>query len=387
MNYIHREIENEIHSLSKSYTVITITGPRQSGKTTLARYLFPGLPYFSFENPDIRNLAMYDPRNFLGRIINGAVLDEIQHVPEITSYLQQITDEQKGKVNFILTGSNQFQMMNRVSQSLAGRTAIIKLLPFSISELGSKYAMATDDYLYSGFYPAVYSDQINPTIAMRNYYETYLQRDLRQLIMIKDLSIFDRFIRVCAGRAGNLFNASAIANEVGISVPTVKNWLSILETSFIVMMIYPYYENIGKRLVKTPKLYFYDTGLLSYLLGIEEPGHVSRDPLRGAIFENMVVMELVKKRFNRGLDAPFMYYRDSHQNEIDLVFQKGRELILIEIKSSQTFSAHFLKSFTMANKFWGERIVGKYLIYDGDTELTGDTHVLNFRNTDTSVLL
>lgn len=380
MKYIHRDIESEVLSACKSYPVVTITGPRQSGKTTLARKLFPNLPYFSFENPDIRNLALHDPRNFLNQAPNGAVLDEIQHVPEITSYLQQIADENKGKLNFILTGSNQFQMMNRITQSLAGRTALIKLLPLSIHELEKESVRNTNELIYSGFYPAVYSENLDPTKAFRNYYETYLQRDLRQLTHIKDLALFDRFVRICAGRIANVFNASAVANEVGITVPTVKSWLSLLETSFVVLLLNPFYENLGKRLIKSPKLYFYDTGLVSYLLGIEKPEHIARDPLRGALFENMVVMELVKKRFNRGLDHNFLYYRDSHQNEIDLVHSRGRQLFLTEIKSSQTFGSHFLKIFAFAGKLWGDRIGGKYLIYDGDHELTGDTEVLNYRN-------
>ncbi|MCD4745978.1 MAG: ATP-binding protein [Bacteroidales bacterium] len=337
MSYIKRDIETEVLSASKQYPVITITGPRQSGKTTMVKKLFKNLPYFSLENPDIRSLAINDPRAFLGQNKYGAILDEIQHVPHLLSYLQQIVDENKHSINYILTGSNQFSILNKLTQSLAGRTAILKLLPLTLNEIRHITKNNTDELILHGFYPAVYSDNLNPTKAYRNYYETYLERDLRQIFQIKNLSLFQKFIHICAGRIGNIFNASSIATEVGVSVTTIKSWMSILEASFIVLLLQPYYENINKRLIKSPKIYFYDVGLAAYLLGIEDARQISRDPLRGALFENLVLMELVKYRFNTGFDHNLFFYRDSHQNEVDVVFKKARQLYPVEIKSAQTF--------------------------------------------------
>lgn len=380
MTYIKREIETECRSMAKKYPVITLTGPRQSGKTTLVRHLFHELPYFSFENPDTRMLMQTDPRRFLGEIFKGAVLDEIQHVPELTSYLQQIVDEKKKHVNFILTGSNQFMVMQHVTQSLAGRTALLTLLPLTIRELGKKAPVEPDQLIYNGFYPAIWADKLNPTKTYRNYYETYLQRDVRQLIRMKDQSLFQKFMVICAGRTGSLFNATAVAGEVGVSVPTIKSWLSILEASFVVLLLQPWHENLTSRLVKTPKLYFYDTGLATYLLGIEKPEQLKRDPLRGMLFENMVIMELIKRRFNQGLDHSFYFYRDNHQNEIDLLYRHGHEITCIEIKSAETFHTDFLKGFSRTDHAFGSRVNRKILIYNGSLEQKGEIEVVNFRN-------
>lgn len=379
--YIKRDIEEEVLNMAGEYPVITITGPRQSGKTTLARHLFPNLPYYSFENPDIRLQAEEDPRAFLNGISNGAVLDEIQNAPFILSYLQQIVDEQKSKQTYILTGSNQFSLLNSITQSLAGRTAILKLLPFSFNEISSTLNRKTDEIIHSGFYPAVFSTKLNPTKIYRNYYETYIERDLRQLIQIKDLSLFQKFMKICAGRIGNLFNASAIASETGVSVKTIQSWVSILEASFVVMLLSPFFENLNKRLIKSPKLYFYDTGLASYLLGIERVEQLSRDPLRGALFENMIVMEFVKKRLNKGYDHNLNFYRDSHHSEVDLIRKNGNELIAYEIKSAQTFHPDFLKGLIKLKKIFGNRVTGQYLIYDGEIKSSIKGIVIqNFRD-------
>jgi len=381
MKYIHREIESELDHIGKHYPVITITGPRQSGKTTLARYKYPDLPYFSFENPDIRLLAHTDPRGFLSNLSTGAILDEVQNVPEILSYLQQIVDENRDKCQFILTGSNQFLLLNKVTQSMAGRTAILKLLPLSMDELTVKQELSANELIFRGFYPVVHSSTINPTTVYRNYYETYLERDLRQLLQIKDLSLFQKFVRICAGRIGNIFNASAIASETGVSVATIQSWISILEASYIVMMLHPFYDNISKRLIKSPKLYFYDTGLACYLLGIENINQVSRDPLLGALFENMVIIDTVKNRFNKGLDHNMFFYRDSHHYEIDLVYRKANTLIPIEIKSSHTFHTDFLKGFRHFYKLFPSRISKSVLAYGGEIELTyQETEIVNFKN-------
>ena len=381
MTYIHRDIENELLILSQSYSVITISGPRQSRKTTLAKRIFNELPYFNFENPDIRFLAINDPRGFLAQCPNGAILDEIQHVPEILSYLQQIVDERKKAVKYIITGSNQFSAMQKITQSLAGRTAILKLLPLSLNEISKLNNYSTAKLIYQGFYPSVISDKLNPTKAYRNYYETYLQRDLRQIVKIKDLNLFHKFIQICAGRIGNLFNASSIATEVGVSVPTIKSWISALEASFIILLLQPFYDNINKRLIKSPKIYFYDTGLASYLLGIEKAKQIVRDPLRGALFENMVIMEIVKARFNKGLDHHLYFYRDSHGNEIDLIFKRGNELFPVEIKSSQTFHNSFIKGLQYIENLFGNRISQQYLFYDGKFEHTFKHIIINnFKN-------
>lgn len=379
--YLKRAIESEVLSMSKAYPVVTITGPRQSGKTTLARHLFGKLPYHSFENPDTRLFAESDPRAFLNQLDKGAILDEIQHVPQLLSYLQQIVDEHRNNVLFILTGSNQFSLLNKISQSLAGRTAILKLLPFSFDEIPVIKELSTDEIMYKGFYPGIHANNLHPTKAYRNYYETYLERDMRQLIQIKELSLFQRFIRICAGRTANLYNASAIAAETGVSVKTIQSWTSILEASYVIMRLQPYYENINKRLIKSPKLYFYDVGLVTYLLGIEDPRQLSRDPLRGALFENMLIMELVKRRYHQGLDHNLYFYRDSHNFEIDVIQKTGNDLIPFEIKSAQTFHPGFIKGLTHFKKLFKERIPGMFLVYDGEMQtVIQDVKVLNFRN-------
>lgn len=381
MKYVSRDMEKEVLDASKHFPVITITGPRQSGKTTMVRNLFADLPYYSLENPDIRLFAKNDPRAFLAQNEKGAILDEIQHVPEILSYLQQIVDEKKASVKYILTGSNNFSVIKNVSQSLAGRTAILKLLPFSLHEIRNTNLLSTDLFILNGFYPAIYAHNYSPNKVYRNYYETYLERDLRQIVNLKDLSLFQKFIRICAGRIGNIFNASSIASEVGVSVTTINTWISILEASYVVLLLQPYYENINKRLVKSPKLYFYDVGLASYLLGIEELIQVKRDPLRGALFENLVLMDIVKSRYNQGLDHNLFFYRDSHQNEIDIIYKTGHHLIPIEVKSSQTFQIDFLKGLKHFKKLMGDKIDIQFLVYDGEFEQkSDDLQIVNFKH-------
>lgn len=379
--YLKRVIEQEVIAMSKQYPVITITGPRQSGKTTLSKHLFSELPYVNFENPDTRLFTSTDPRAFLNSNRNGAILDEIQNVPELLSYLQQIVDERRNEVKFILTGSNQFMLLDNVTQSLAGRTAILKLLPLELSEIGEDKFLPTNDLILKGFYPGVYVHRLTPYKAYRNYYETYLERDLRKLIQIKDLGLFQKFIRICAGRAGNLLNASALSNETAVSVGTIKSWLAILEASYIIFFLNPYFENTGKRYIKSPKIYFYDVGLLAFLLGIEDSNQLERDPLRGALFENMVVSEFMKKRFNKGMDSNLFFYHDSHHNEIDIIIKHGNQLQPVEIKSSQTFHSDFLKQFKYFNKSHADRVVNPVLIYDGEMQQkVQDVEIVNFRN-------
>lgn len=366
MNYIKREVESELLFLSKQYPVITITGPRQSGKTTLAKKVFKHFAYFTLESPDVRSIAQEDPRRFLTTDKKGLILDEIHNFPELVSYIQEIVDNKKNKLKFILTGSNNFSIINNISQSLAGRTAILKLLPLSIRELknhADNFSM--DDFLIHGFYPVVHAEKREPTRTYRNYYETYLERDVRQLINVKDLRLFQTFIRLCAGRTGNLFNASALSGEVGVSVPTIKAWLSVLEASFVIFLLQPYHENIRKRLTKTPKLYFYDVGLASYLLGIENTKQMSRDPLRGALFENMIVAEIIKNRYNKGKESNLFFYLDSNGNEVAVLQKNGNELSAIEIKSASTFNTGFLKNINYLEKLFEHRLTKQNLVYTG----------------------
>ncbi len=291
-----------------------------------------------------------------------------------------IVDEKKKKGMFILTGSHQLKLHEAISQSLAGRTALLQLLPMSLAELlEAKIHLSMDEYIYSGGYPAIYHDQLNPTKAYRNYIQTYIERDLRQLVAVKDLLQFQKFIKILAGRIGQLLNMESLGNEVGISSHTVKEWLSILEASFIVFRIQPYFDNFNKRLVKTPKLYFTDVGLATYLLGIENISQLERDPLRGHLVENLVVLELVKARFNQGLDHHLYFYRDLHGNEIDLVFKKGNELVPIEIKASQTYNSEFINRLYYFKTLAASCFVKGFLIYAGEFEQKIDSFfILNY---------
>lgn len=376
-----RQIADELRALAKDYPVVTVVGPRQSGKTTLVQHVFPKKRYASLEDPDVRQLALSDPRSFLEQYPDGAILDEIQRTPELLSYIQTLVDQRQRKGFFILTGSQQFELHQAITQSLAGRTALLTLLPMSIDELlEAGVDLPLDALLLNGGYPRVYKDHLEPTKAYRNYFQTYVERDLRQLINVKDLTQFERFVRICAGRVGQMLNMEEIGGEVGISSHTVKQWISILEASFIVFRLQPYFNNFGKRIVKSPKLFFIDVGLATYLLGIENPVQVSRDPLRGHLVENLVILELMKWRLNQGLDPQLYYYRDAQKNEVDVIFKKGTELIPIEIKSSKTYNAEFLKKLHFFLNLAKERAPKGYLIYAGDqTQTVQDVHLLNFR--------
>ena len=318
----------------------------QAGKTTLAQQGLEGYDYANLEHPETRQFAIDDPKAFLAQFKGKVVLDEIQRVPQLLSYIQTIVDDQKREGQFVLTGSHQLALQEAISQSLAGRAAILNLYPLSIAELqqaGIEYETA-HEYIYQGFLPRIYDQHQRPTQAYSNYYRTYVERDVRQLINLKDVSLFEKFMRLLAGRAGQLFDYSSMANDVGVSSKTIKQWLSILEASFVVFKLSPYFENFGKRVIKAPKYYFVDTGLLAYLLGIEKASQVARDPLIGQMFENLVVMECVKARTNQGRLPGLYFYRDSNGNEADILFQDGRDLVAIEIKSSSTYQSGFLKA-------------------------------------------
>jgi predicted AAA+ superfamily ATPase len=380
--YIKRNIEPILLQLSKEYPVITVNGPRQSGKTTLVKSIFADKPYVNLELPDIRQRIADDPRGFLQSYeTTGIIIDEVQRLPELLSYIQVYVDENEGYGRFILTGSNQGELHHAVSQSLAGRVAILTLLPFSIDELKEYVALTSDDYILHGFFPRVYAHHQTPLFLYRNYTQTYLEKDVRQIINIQHIDKFQRFLKVCAGRIGCMINKEALANEIGITVVTVTNWLSILQSSYIIFLLPPYFENFNKRITKTPKLYFTDVGLAAYLLGIHDITQLDRDPLRGFLFENLIIAELLKSRLNTGAEPELYYYRDNHQNEVDVVLRLNDRLVAIEIKSSATYNNSFARGLNYYAKIAKEKLYKQYLIYNGEDEfIVNNIHVNNFRS-------
>lgn len=381
--YIHRELSSVLEEAYRYFSVITVTGPRQSGKTTLIRNLFPHLPYYSLESLDIRSFAENDPIAFLNQNEEGMILDEVHNAPDLLSYIQGIVDEHPDK-RYILSGSSQFAMLKRVTQSLAGRTAVFELMPLSYSETKDLTAdVPLDKLLFNGFYPAIYSGRNVPEFLYPAYMKTYLDRDVRDLLQIKDMMQFHIFIKLCAGRIGSLFKASELANEIGVSPNTITSWLSVLQASYIVTLLPPYFENTSKRLTKMPKLYFLDTGLACYLLGIESPEQLSRDKMRGALFENFVVTEALKQRYNQGKESNLYFYRDSNQNEIDLLLKRNTRLYGIEIKSSMTYHKDFEKALKRIDEWVKAPVDGKAVVYAGNFENTsGEIKLLNYTNMD-----
>lgn len=377
--YIRRSLSEVIEKAFRYFSVITVTGPRQSGKTTLIRNLFPELPYYSLENLDARGFAENDPMAFLNQHGEGMILDEVHNTPNLLSYIQGIVDENPEK-RFILSGSSQFSMMSKITQSLAGRTAVFELLPLSYSEIkGYVSGTSLDRLLFEGFYPAIHSKQNVPEFLYPAYMKTYLDKDVRDLLRVKDMMQFHTFLRLCAGRIGSLFNASELANEIGISVNTIMAWLSVLQASYIVALLPPYFENTRKRLTKTPKIYFIDTGLACNLLGIESPEQLSRDRIRGALFENFIVMEALKHRYNQGRESNLYFYRDSNQNEVDLLIKNSDGLRGIEIKSAMTYHPDFEKSLKHLDGWVKEPVIGKMVVYVGKLENTaGEISLLNY---------
>jgi hypothetical protein len=357
-----------LRSLAADYPVVTVTGPRQSGKTTLCRAAFEGKPYVNLEQPDVRAFAQDDPRGFLRAYADGAILDEIQQAPELPSYLQAIVDEQPEPGRYILTGSEQFEVLNRVSQSLAGRTGVLRLLPFSVEEMTGRFPIRpVERLILSGFYPRIHDRNLDPTRALGDYFATYVQRDLRALVNIGDLSAFEKFVRLAAGRCGQILNLSALGAEAGVSHTTARKWLSLLEASYIAFQLPPYFWNTSKRLVKSPKLYFYDVGLAAYLLGIQNESHVRSHPLRGALFETLVVGEALKWFWHRARRAGLHFYRDSEGNEIDLLLELGDGVYPIEIKAGETVNPDFFKGLrAFARLYDPPPPNGGALIYAGD---------------------
>ena len=359
-----REAEKYIKSIRSKYRCITIMGPRQSGKTTLSRKLFPKFEYFTFESPDLRSQVLLDPKSFLNSL-SSAILDEVQKVPELLSYIQEVLDNPSDSRIFILTGSNNLLLHEKISQSLAGRTRIIELYPLQRKELPKKDKL-NDIYevLYFGGYPRIFDRKLNPTEWLEDYYRTYVERDVRLLLNVGDLNTFDRFVRLCAGRVGQLINYDSLASDAGISQPTAKSWLSVLEASYICFLLEPHYRNFNKRIIKSPKLYMTDTVLLCYLLRMKSVDQLATYPLIGSIFENWVISEIKKSFHHQGAEATLYFWRDQHGHEVDLVVDQGDYLYCIEIKSGQTFQKSFLKSVDFLNKLQNKQTGA--CIYGGD---------------------
>lgn len=380
---LKRDLMPSLLACAKYYPIVTLMGPRQSGKTTLVRRAFENKPYYNLEAPDIREMILADPRHFFASLSDGAILDEIQRAPELLSYLQVIVDERDVSGQFILTGSHQLELHQAITQSLAGRTAVLTLYPFSIHELSDNHIqLPVDHILLNGLYPVIYRKSLSPTIVYRDYLKTYIERDVRLLLNIKDLVTFQRFIQLSAGRMGNILNTESLANDTGMSHNTLKNWLSILESSYLTYRLMPYFENFGKRIIKSPKLYFTDVGIVSYLLDIHTPTQISHDRLRGALFENLVLMELLKCRANQGKELKIYYYRDSNQKEVDLIIAHRDYLIPIEVKSSATFSRTMTDNLHYFMALAKERVLKSFVIYVGEVEMDyGNISIINYINT------
>ncbi|MGZ5444721.1 MAG: ATP-binding protein [Thermoanaerobaculia bacterium] len=367
---VERMLAPALRDLFTSYPIVTVTGPRQSGKTTLCRLLFPELPYVNLERPDLRESTASDPRGFLERVSRGAIIDEVQRFPELLSYLQVHVDEQRRNGMFVLTGSEQFRLSESISQSLAGRTAILKLLPFSIEEAEIvRPEMSVDEMLFTGFYPRIYDHQLHPTQALGDYFETYVERDVRRLGGVRDLSTFQRFVRLCAGRIGQLLNLQNLGNDAGVSHTTARHWISVLEASFIVFLLPPLHANLSKRLIKTPKLYFHDVGLAAWLLGMENVAQVATHPLRGPLFENLAIAEVMKYRYNTVRRSNLFFYRDSSGLEIDLIYPLGNHLLPVEIKAGQTLASGQIEPLEKFVRLLPSETTAPLLVYGGRDEV------------------
>ena len=378
---IKRTLATKMISLAQKFQVITLTGPRQSGKTTLVRATFSSLPYVSLEEPDIRQIALTDPRGFLANYPAGAILDEIQNAPELFSYIQGLVDENR-QVQFILTGSSNFLLMEKISQTLAGRTAVLHLLPFSFNEL-EPLAEQYESLIFKGQYPRIYDRDIAPTDFYPAYIQTYVERDVRLMKNIGDINAFIQFTRLCAGRIGQLLNYAGLASDAGISPNTAKSWLSILESSYILYRLQPYHRNFNKRLVKSSKLYFYDTGVACSLLGIREEDQVQLHYMKGSLFENLIINEFIKRNFNRGENRQPYFWQDNHGKEIDCLLVNGDRVTPVEVKSGKTMSTSYFDNL----KYW--RSLADlpddrgYVVYGGDQSMqTSSGAFISWRNLD-----
>lgn len=384
---IPRITRTTLLQLAEGYPVLVVTGPRQSGKTTLCTATFSQRAYASLEDPDVRQFALEDPRGFLAQYPDGALLDEVQRAPELLSYLQGIVDRDPRPGRFILTGSQQFDVLAGVSQTLAGRAALLSLLPFSYSELPKDLVPQTiERLLYQGLYPPIYDRGLDPSRWYANYVQTYLERDLRQSVNVRDLSTFQVFLRLCAGRTGQILNLSALSADCGITHNTAKAWLSVLEASFIVTQLRPHFRNFGKRLIKAPKLYLLDPGLAAWLIEIRSPEQLKAHPLRGALFETWVIAEVLKGRANAGLTSNLYFWRDRSGLEVDCVLDRGMELVPIEIKSGQTIASDFFRPLSRFSQLAGDLAGAGWVVYGGDrTEKRSSATVLPWKKIDNLV--
>jgi predicted AAA+ superfamily ATPase len=379
---ITRIAKEKLINLANTFKCVAVTGARQSGKTTLVKEVFSSKPYVSLENIDTRQFALEDPRGFLSSYPNGAILDEVQRCPELFSYLQEILDNSTEKGLYILTGSNNFLLQENITQSLAGRVGFLNLLPFSIQELQDNNLAfdSVEEQLINGFYPPIYDQKIPVSDWSPNYIRTYIERDVRQIKNVTDLIVFERFIKLLAGRTGQEFNASSLSVETGVDVKTIQSWVGILESSFIIYLLKPHYNNFKKTIVKRPKIYFYDTALVCSLLGIRTISHLETHPAKGAIFETMVVTEFVKNRTNKALPINLYYWRDKAGHEIDLIIDNAENLLPIEIKSGKTINSDFFKNLDYFKKITGFQ--NSLLVYNGDLnqKRSNGNEVINWRN-------
>jgi predicted AAA+ superfamily ATPase len=380
--WIPRAATSLLQELASGYPIVAITGPRQAGKTTLAREVFPEKPYLSLEDLDEREFALRDPRGFLSRFPDGAVLDEVQRAPDLFSYLQTRVDDQRRMGLFVLTGSQQFGLSSGITQSLAGRVASISLLPFTLAELQQSGQAPADleTLLVRGLYPPIYDRRLRPEIWYANYVLTYLERDVRQLLNIQDLNVFQRFLRMCAARTGQLVNLSGLAADCGIAQNTAKAWLSVLEASYLVVQLQPFHRNYNKRLVKTPKLYFLDPGLAAWLVGVQEPAELVTHAMRGPLFETWVVSEVLKARFNQGLTSNAYFWRDRSGHEVDLLLERGSTVVPIEVKSGQTVAPDFFTGLRRFRELAGAEADRPWVVYGGEQgQSRGEAEVLPWR--------
>ena len=378
---IQRGASSKIKQLAKKFPAVGLLGPRQSGKTTLAKELFPKKPYVSFENQDNILLVTKDPRAFLDQYKTGAIFDEIQRVPQLLSYLQGVIDDQPNKVGlFIITGSQNLLLLESISQTLAGRIAFIQLLPFSFTELASSKhgTQSLNKLILNGGYPRLYDRKIKPVDFYPNYLLTYVERDVRQIKNITNLAMFQRFLKVCASRVGQEVNYTSIGNDTGVDQKTVLSWFGILEASFIAFRLQPFYNNLGKRLTQMPKLYFYDTGLCCSLLELETESHVNTHPLRGALFENLIILELLKARFNNGQRSNLFYWRDRTGNEIDVLLDQSAQVVPIEIKTSATFTSDYVKGINYWKKI-NPNVKKAFVVFTGKTASLDKISILNWK--------
>ena len=380
---INRIVAKKIKRLFRQFPVISIIGPRQSGKTTLVKYVFQDVEYISLEDLDAREFARRDPRGFLSTYQNGCIIDEAQRVPELFSYIQTAVDSRKKSGQFILTGSQHFLLQENISQTLAGRTSIIKLLPLSLEELkNTSYKLTdSDNFLFKGFYPRIYDKNLQPYDWYPHYIQTYIERDIRLIKNVSNLASFQKFIKLCVGRIGQVLNLSAIGNDCGITHNTAKSWISLLETSFIVFLLKPHHKNFNKRLVKMPKLYFYDTGLACSLLGIENKKQLVSHYLRGHLFESLIISEIIKARFNQGLEPHCYYWRDKTGHEIDCIIEKASSLIPIEIKAGKTIVSDYFDGLNYWTKLSAVKKQNTYVVYGGDeTQKRSTANIVSWKN-------